>query len=157
MPDPHRIKRELGEFLSRPHYSNLFSRRNQFSNKSAATPASLAAETADWIMRNNPLVDPVEVLELAGRGLQSYRAYDLSIRRQPRRCKPLEPVKKWLDIGENQGLFSVAPICHSLLNVGSFPDSNHATEILVDAQQIALLNCTPDLAHLPPPVVGFFA
>ncbi len=66
MPDPHRIKRELCELLSRPHYSNLFSRRNQFSNKPAATPASLAAETTDWIMQNNPLVDPVEVLELAG-------------------------------------------------------------------------------------------
>jgi len=76
MPDPHRIKRELCELLSRPRYSNLFSRRNQFSNKPAATPASLAAETTDLITRNNPLVDPVEVLELAGGGLQFYRAYD---------------------------------------------------------------------------------
>jgi hypothetical protein len=76
MPDPHRIKRELSELLSRPHYSNLFSRRNQFSNKAAVTPASLAAETADGIMRDSPFVDPVEVVELTGGGLELYRAYD---------------------------------------------------------------------------------
>jgi hypothetical protein len=76
MPDPHRIKRELCELLSRLHYTNLFSRWNQFSNKPAATPAGLAAETADWIMQNHPFVDPVEVLELAGGGLELYRAYD---------------------------------------------------------------------------------
>ena len=76
MPDPHRIKRELTELLSRPYYANLFSRRNQFSNRGAVTPAAFASETADWIMRSSPFHDPVEVLELSGGQLEFYRAYD---------------------------------------------------------------------------------
>jgi hypothetical protein len=79
MPDPHRIKRELTELLSRPYYSNLFGRRNQFSNQKPVTPASLAEKTANDITRYHPFLDPVEVVELSGSQTELYRAYDGNI------------------------------------------------------------------------------
>jgi hypothetical protein len=77
MPDPHRIKNELLALLSSPHYTSLLHHRNQFRDpkKPPDTPDSLAAATSEWIFRNNPLLNPVEVLELRGY-VELYRAHD---------------------------------------------------------------------------------
>ncbi len=77
MPDPHRIKNELEHLLATPHYTALLYHRNQFRDpkKPPDTPATIAAATADWIFKNNPLLNPVEVLELRGY-VELYRAHD---------------------------------------------------------------------------------
>ncbi len=81
MPDQHRIKGELQGLLSRPQYSSLFAHQNQFRKPGTApiTPEKVSAETAEYLWRNNPLLDPVEVLELRG-PLRMYRAYDGGVR-----------------------------------------------------------------------------
>ena len=55
----------------------LFYHRNQFRepNTRAYTPALIAAETTDSVVRNNPLVNPVEVVEMKGY-VELYRAHD---------------------------------------------------------------------------------
>lgn len=82
MPDPHRIKSELQALLSRPQYASMFSHRNQFAKpgSTADTPAGIAERTADYLFKNNPLLDPVEILELRG-PLELYRAYDGGVRK----------------------------------------------------------------------------
>jgi hypothetical protein len=77
MPDPHRIQGELLPLLSHPRYTSLLAHRNQFRNpkSSPETPASIAAATAAAIFKNNPLLDPVEVVELTGY-TELYRAHD---------------------------------------------------------------------------------
>src|ERR1700677_689728 len=82
MPDPHRIRRELQELLSRPVYSLLFAKANQFSKPGTnpITPQSVADRTADYLWRKNPLLDPVEILELRGPS-ELYRTHDGGARR----------------------------------------------------------------------------
>jgi hypothetical protein len=77
MPAPHRIENELESVLSNPHYSSLFYQRNQFRkpNTPAYTPALIAAEATDSIVRKSPLVNPVEVVEMKGY-VELYRAHD---------------------------------------------------------------------------------
>jgi hypothetical protein len=77
MPDPHRIERELQDLLSRPNFSSIFYHRNEFKKpiNPAETPESVAKRTAQHLFKNNPLMDPVEVLELRG-PIQLYRAHD---------------------------------------------------------------------------------
>jgi hypothetical protein len=77
MPDPHRIRRETKELLSRPAYSFLFAKTNQFAKPGTnpITPQSVAERTADYLWRNNPLLNPVEIVELRGR-TELYRAHD---------------------------------------------------------------------------------
>lgn len=77
MPDPHRIKNELLPLLSSPRYASLLAHRNQFRNPKnpPETAAGIAAATADAIFKNNPLLDPVEVVELQG-PIELYRAHD---------------------------------------------------------------------------------
>lgn len=78
MPDPHRIAGELLALLSKPCYSSLLYRRNEFRNPKdpAATPASIAERTGKWIFDSNPFVDPVFVEEHKRPGLEFYRAHD---------------------------------------------------------------------------------
>jgi len=78
MPDPHRLERELSELLARPHYANMFARRNQFRNPKdpADTPKTLAAKTTTWITQNTPFEGPVTVEERRGGALEFYRVYD---------------------------------------------------------------------------------
>jgi hypothetical protein len=82
MPDPHRIRRELQELLSRPVYSWLFAKANQFSKPrtNPITPQSVADRTADYLWQKNPLLDPVEILELRGPS-ELYRTHDGGARR----------------------------------------------------------------------------
>jgi hypothetical protein len=82
MPDPHRIRRELQELLSRPVYSWLFAKANQFSKPGTnpITPQSVADRTADYLWQKNPLLDPVEILELRGPS-ELYRTHDGGARR----------------------------------------------------------------------------
>lgn len=82
MPDPHRIKGELQALLSRPQFTSLFLHRNQFRKPGTPsdTPEQVATQTADYLLRNNPLLDPVQILELKG-PVQLYRAYDGGVRR----------------------------------------------------------------------------
>jgi hypothetical protein len=82
MPDPHRIRRELQELLSRPVYSLLFAKANQFSKPrtNPITPQSVADRTADYLWQKNPLLDPVEILELRGPS-ELYRTHDGGARR----------------------------------------------------------------------------
>jgi len=82
MPDPHRIKNELQALLSRPQFASLFFHRNQFAKPGSApdTPEGIAARTADYLLKNNPLLDPVEIVELKG-PQELYRAYDGGVRR----------------------------------------------------------------------------
>jgi hypothetical protein len=77
MPDPQRIRRETQELLSRPVYSLLFAKANQFSRPGAnpITPQSVAERTADYLWHNHPLLDPVEIVELRGR-TELYRTHD---------------------------------------------------------------------------------
>jgi hypothetical protein len=77
MPDPQRIRRETQELLSRPAYSLLFAKANQFSKPGTdpITPQSVAERTADYLWHKNPLLDPVEIVELRGR-TELYRTHD---------------------------------------------------------------------------------
>ncbi len=77
MPDTHRIRREIHELLSRPAYSLLFAKANQFSKPGTnpITPQSVAERTADYLWHKNPLLDPVEIVELRGR-TELYRTHD---------------------------------------------------------------------------------
>ncbi|MFC5861928.1 hypothetical protein ACFPT7_06455 [Acidicapsa dinghuensis] len=77
MPDPHRIKRELEEILSRPHYSNLFYRRNQFRKpgSSPESPATVATGISAYLAASHALLDPVFVEEWRG-PVQLYRVHD---------------------------------------------------------------------------------
>lgn len=84
MPDPHRIAGELSALLSKPCYSSLFYRRNEYRNPKKtdgslnppATPETLAKQTGDSIAKGNYFVDPVFVEEHKRNGLEFYRAHD---------------------------------------------------------------------------------
>jgi hypothetical protein len=86
MPDPHRVRREMQELLSRPTYSLLFAKANQFSKPGSnpISPQSVAERTADYLWHNNPLVDPVEIVELRG-PTELYRNHDGGARRDSAR------------------------------------------------------------------------
>jgi hypothetical protein len=77
MPDPQRIQGELQTLLSHPQYTPILYHRNEFRDptKSAETVAGISAATAKYLHERNPLMNPVEVLELRG-PLQLYRAHD---------------------------------------------------------------------------------
>lgn len=82
MPDPHRMKRELEALLSQPQYASIFLHRQQFAKPGSKreTPALIAEQTAEYLRKHNPLLDPVETVELRG-PVELYRAYDGGIRR----------------------------------------------------------------------------
>lgn len=63
-------------------YSLLFAKANQFSKPGTnpITPQSVADRTADYLWRKNPLLDPVEILELRGPS-ELYRTHDGGARR----------------------------------------------------------------------------
>ncbi len=77
MPDPHRIKGELQSLYARPQFSSLFVHRNQFRKPTTPpdTPESVATQAGNYLWKNNPLLDPVEILELRG-PVELYRAHD---------------------------------------------------------------------------------
>jgi hypothetical protein len=77
MPDPQRIRRELTELLSQPRFSSILHHKNEFRKplSKPETPASIAERTAKYLHENNPLMNPIEVVELRG-PLQLYRAHD---------------------------------------------------------------------------------
>jgi hypothetical protein len=77
MPDPQRTQGELQTLLSRPQYSPILYRRNEFRDptKKAETIVDISTATAKYLHECNPLMNPVEVLELRG-PLQLYRAHD---------------------------------------------------------------------------------
>lgn len=77
MPDPHRIKAEFQTILARPQFSSLFVHFNQFKSPKFpdATPANVSERAADYLWKNNPLMSPVEIVELKG-PLELYRAHD---------------------------------------------------------------------------------
>ncbi len=82
MPDPHRVKSELQALLSRAQYTSIFHHRNEFAKPGgkADTPESIATKTADYLWKQHPLLDPVEIIELRG-PVELYRAYDGGIRK----------------------------------------------------------------------------
>jgi hypothetical protein len=77
MPDPHRLRREFQELWSRPAYTALFQKINRFAKPGSppVTPQSTAEWVSNYLWTKNPLLDPIEVLELRGR-TELYRTHD---------------------------------------------------------------------------------
>ncbi|HEX6503518.1 MAG TPA: hypothetical protein VF011_09725 [Terriglobales bacterium] len=76
MPDAKRIENQLYELLSSPRYGSLLDHRNRFEHPARrVTPQSLAQRTAQSLVANRCLLDPVYVEEIRGEA-QFYRGYD---------------------------------------------------------------------------------
>ncbi|HTW59743.1 MAG TPA: hypothetical protein VMD99_16560 [Terriglobales bacterium] len=76
MPDPHRLKRELSEILSQPHYSALIHKQTE-ARQQKVTPDSIAAAVTDRIMTDCPFEGVVTVEEIkGGKYAEFYRGFD---------------------------------------------------------------------------------
>jgi hypothetical protein len=83
MPNRRQIERDLCSLLSKPEYSALFFRMNQFRGSTDRngkiiprfTPLTVAQQAAERISGVNAMLDPVDVTELHG-PVEIYRAHD---------------------------------------------------------------------------------
>ncbi len=77
MPDIFSLRSKLQELLSRPAYTLLLHRNNQFAKPGAdrVTPESVADRIAAYLCESRPLLDPIEIVELSG-PRELYRIHD---------------------------------------------------------------------------------